>query len=49
MYHFVGWPKEGIAVVRVKGKKLERLKGKLGRSKLDGKENEIRKFLKKGV
>ena len=41
--------KEGIAVARAKGKKLGRPKGKLGRSKLDGKENEIREFLKKGV
>ena len=41
--------KEGIAAARAKGKKLGRPKGKLGRSKLDGREKEIREFLKKGV
>ena len=41
--------KEGIAAARAKGKKLGRPKGKLGRSKLDGREKEIGEFLKKGV
>jgi DNA invertase Pin-like site-specific DNA recombinase len=41
--------KEGIAAARAKGKKPGRPKGKLGRSKLDGREKEIKEFLEKGV
>lgn len=41
--------KAGIAAARAKGKKPGRPKGKLGRSRLDGREEEIRDFLKKGV
>lgn len=37
--------KEGLAAARASGKSLGRPKGKLGRSKLDGKEDEIRKLL----
>lgn len=37
--------KEGLAAARAKGKLLGRPKGKLGYSKLDGKEEEIKKLL----
>lgn len=41
--------KEGLAAARAKGKILGRPKGSFSRSKLDGKEDEIRLLLKKGV
>lgn len=41
--------KEGIAAARAKGKTIGRPKGSLGKSKLDGKEEEIRLLLKKEV
>lgn len=41
--------KEGLSRARAEGKLLGRPKGSLGRSKLDGKEKEIREYLKKGV
>ena len=41
--------KEGIAAARAKGKILGRPKGILGKSKLDGKEGEIKLLLQKGV
>ena len=41
--------KQGLAAAKAKGKALGRLKGSLGRSKLDGKEEEIRALLAKGV
>ena len=41
--------KEGIAAARAKGKVIGRPKGVLGKSKLDGKEEEIRLLLKKEV
>jgi DNA invertase Pin-like site-specific DNA recombinase len=41
--------KEGIAAARAKGKILGRPKGSFSRSKLDGKEDEIRLLLKKDV
>ena len=41
--------KEGLAAARMKGKRLGRPKGSLGRSKLDGRENEIKIFLEKKV
>ncbi len=41
--------KEGIAAARAKGKAIGRPKGALGKSKLDGKEEEIRLLLKKEV
>lgn len=41
--------KEGIAAARAKGKVIGRPKGALGKSKLDGKEEEIRLLLKKEV
>lgn len=41
--------KEGLAAARAKGKIIGRPKGVLGRSKLDGKEEEIRILLSKGV
>ena len=41
--------KEGVAAARAKGKILGRPKGSFSRSKLDGKEDEIRLLLKKGV
>jgi DNA invertase Pin-like site-specific DNA recombinase len=41
--------KEGLAAAKASGKKLGRPKGVLGRSKLDGKEGEIKKFLDLGV
>lgn len=41
--------KAGIAVARANGKRPGRPKGKLGHSMLDGREDEIRKFLKQGV
>ena len=41
--------REGLARVRSSGKKLGRPKGSLGVSRLDGKEDEIRRFLKLGV
>ena len=37
--------KEGLAAARASGKRLGRPKGKLGPSKLDGKEEEIKKLL----
>ena len=37
--------REALAVAKAKGKKLGRPKGSLGRSKLDGKEEEIKKLL----
>lgn len=37
--------KEGLAAARASGKRLGRPKGRLGRSKLDGKEEEIKKLL----
>ena len=41
--------KEGIAAARARGKMIGRPKGVLGKSKLNGKESEIRLLLKKGV
>ena len=41
--------KEGIAAARAKGKVIGRPKGTLGKSKLDGKEAEIRLLLEKEV
>ncbi len=41
--------KQALATLRAKGKKLGRPKGSLGKSKLDGKEKEIRNFLSKKV
>jgi DNA invertase Pin-like site-specific DNA recombinase len=41
--------KEGLAAARAKGRLLGRPKGALGRSKLDGKEEEIRMLLEKTV
>ena len=41
--------KEGIAVARTKGKIIGRPNGTLGRSKLDGKENDIQLLLEKEV
>jgi len=41
--------KEGLAAARARGKQLGRPKGILGKSKLDGREEEIRLFLEKGV
>ena len=41
--------KEGLAAARGKGKKLGRPKGSLGRSKLDGRTEEIRRLLALGV
>ncbi len=41
--------KEGLAAARAKGKLLGRPKGSLGRSKLEGREQEIQKLLAKGV
>jgi DNA invertase Pin-like site-specific DNA recombinase len=41
--------KEGLAAARVKGRLLGRPKGALGKSKLDGKEAEIRLLLEKKV
>jgi DNA invertase Pin-like site-specific DNA recombinase len=41
--------KAGLAAARAKGKLLGRPKGTLGKSKLDGKEEEIKDFLAKGV
>jgi DNA invertase Pin-like site-specific DNA recombinase len=41
--------KEGLAAAKAKGKLLGRPKGTLGKSKLDGKEEEIRDLLRKEV
>jgi DNA invertase Pin-like site-specific DNA recombinase len=41
--------KEGLAKARSEGKLLGRPKGTIGKSKLDGKENEIKKYLAKKV
>jgi len=41
--------KEGIAAARAKGKVIGRPKGTLGKSKLDGREEEIRLLLEKEV
>ena len=41
--------KEGIAAARAKGKTIGRPKGALGKSKLDGKEEEIQLLLRKEV
>ena len=41
--------KEGLARAKKEGVKLGRPKGSLGQSKLDGKEDEIRKYLKLGL
>lgn len=41
--------KEGIAAARAKGKTIGRPKGALGKSKLDGREREIRLLLEKEV
>lgn len=41
--------KEGLAAARAKGKLLGRPKGTLGKSKLDGKEEEIKRLLGLGV
>ena len=41
--------REGLAKARSSGKKLGRPKGSLGVSRLDGKEDEIRHFLRLGV
>ena len=41
--------KEGLIRARAEGKLLGRPKGSLGRSKLDGKEQEIKNYLTKGV
>ena len=42
-------PKEGLKRARAQGKLLGRPKGTLGKSKLDGKEEEIKRYLKLGV
>ena len=41
--------KEGLAAAKAKGKQLGRPKGSLGKSKLDGKEEEITQLLQKKV
>jgi len=41
--------KEGLRRARAEGKLLGRPKGTIGKSKLDGKEEEIKKFLKGGI
>jgi len=41
--------KQGLAAARAKGKLLGRPKGTLGKSRLNGKEEEIKLFLSKGV
>ncbi len=41
--------REGLARARPSGRKLGRPKGSLGVSRLDGKEDEIRRFLELGV
>ena len=41
--------KEGLAAARAKGRLLGRPRGTLGRSKLDGREEEIQMLLRKGV
>ncbi len=41
--------KEGLAAAKAKGKLLGRPKGALGSSKLDGREEEIRLLLEKGI
>ena len=41
--------KEGLERAKAEGKLLGRPKGKLGKSKLDGKKNEIQNYLNKGV
>ena len=41
--------KQALAAARAKGKLLGRPKGSIGKSKLDGKEEEIRLFLSKGA
>ena len=41
--------REGLARARSSGKKLGRPKGSLGVSRLDGKEEELRRFLNLGV
>ena len=41
--------REGLAKARASGKRLGRPPGSLGRSKLDGRETEIRGYLDKGV
>ena len=41
--------KEGLAAAKAKGRLLGRPKGSLGRSKLDGREQEIQMLLKKGI
>lgn len=41
--------KAGLARARAEGKRLGRPKGSLGRSRLDGRESEIKKYLAKGV
>jgi len=41
--------KEGLARARAEGKLLGRPKGTIGKSKLDGKEKEIKEYLNKGV
>ena len=41
--------REGLARARASGKKLGRPKGSLGVSRLDGREDEIRRFLDLGV
>jgi len=41
--------KEGLVAARAKGKIIGRPKGALGKSKLDGKEEDIQLLLKKGV
>ena len=41
--------REGLAKAKASGKKLGRTKGSHGRSRLDGREDEIRKLLDLGV
>ncbi len=41
--------KEGLAAARARGRLLGRPKGSLGKSKLDGKEGEVRMLLEKEV
>ncbi len=41
--------KEGLSRARAEGKILGRPKGSMGKSRLDGKEKEIKEFLSKGV
>jgi len=41
--------KEGVAAARAKGKLVGRPKGRIGKSRLDGKEDEIKEYLAKDI